>query len=87
MITSHADMPVTKSCQMNQYVNEDLAWLHLQDLQRESENRRLIAGARSAPTKSALRRLFDRSVAAVRPREPRVEAPADAPGERRPEIA
>ena len=71
---------------MNQYVNEDLAWLHLQDLQRESQNRRLIASARSAPTKSALRRLFDRS-AAVRPREARVEAPADAPGERRPEIA
>ena len=29
---------------MNRYTNEDIAWLHLQDLQREAENRRLVAG-------------------------------------------
>jgi hypothetical protein len=61
---------------MNQYINEDVAWLHVQDLQRESENRRLLAGVRPSAAQ-ALRRLFDRSVAAVRPREARVETAAD----------
>jgi hypothetical protein len=28
---------------MQQYMNEDAAWQHLQDLQREAENRRLAA--------------------------------------------
>jgi hypothetical protein len=69
---------------MNQYMNEDLAWLHLQDLQRESENRRLLAAAaRPFSAVAALRRLFDRSVAAVRPHEARVEEPADESGHSR----
>jgi hypothetical protein len=70
---------------MKQYINEDVAWLHVQDLQRESENRRLLARVRPS-TGQALRRLFDRSVAAVRPREARVEAPADI-ADRRKETA
>ena len=72
---------------MHQYMNEDLAWLRLQDLQREAQNRRLIAGARRPATRTALRRLIEWSVAAVRPREAPIEAPSDPCGERRPEIA
>ena len=72
---------------MNQYMNEDIAWLHLQDLQRESQNRRLLAAARPFSAVAALRRLFDRSVAAVRPHEARVEEPADASGDSRREVA
>jgi len=30
---------------MNQHMNEDIAWLRLQDLQREAENRRLALPA------------------------------------------
>jgi hypothetical protein len=31
---------------MNSRMNEDLAWLHVQDMQREAENRRLMAAMR-----------------------------------------
>ena len=31
---------------MNSRMNEDLAWLRVQDMQREVENRRLMAGMR-----------------------------------------
>jgi hypothetical protein len=31
---------------MNSRMNEDLAWLRVQDMQRETENRRLMAGMR-----------------------------------------
>ena len=72
---------------MHQHMNEDLAWLHLQDLQRESQNRRLVAAARPSATVAALRRLFDRSVAAVRSHEARVEERADASGDCRREVA
>lgn len=56
---------------MNQYVNEDVAWLRLQDLQREAENRRLQAGGRRPAVIDAMRRLFARTrrlVAGVRTR-------------------
>jgi hypothetical protein len=45
---------------MNQYVNEDIAWLRLQDLQREAENRRLVAGARQPALTQTVRRQFAR---------------------------
>jgi hypothetical protein len=45
---------------MNQHMNEDIAWLRVQDLQREAENRRLVAGARR-PSVHAMRRLFART--------------------------
>jgi hypothetical protein len=44
---------------MNPFLNEEIAWLRLQDVQREAENRRLTARARPRPEKAALRRLFD----------------------------
>lgn len=47
--------------------NEEIAWLRLQDLQREAENRRLTT--RPSATKAALHRLFARASAAIRPRE------------------
>jgi hypothetical protein len=40
---------------MNQYANEDFAWLRVQDMQREAENRRLIAGGRSSGLMRAIR--------------------------------
>ena len=46
---------------MNQYMNEDIAWLRLQDLQREAENRRLAASGRRPVLIPAIRRLFART--------------------------
>jgi hypothetical protein len=46
---------------MNQYVNEDIAWLRVQDLQREAENRRLAARGRRPVLIPAIRRLFART--------------------------
>ena len=43
---------------MNSRLDEDLAWLRVQDLQREAENRRLVAGPRSARLMPALGRLM-----------------------------
>jgi len=43
---------------MNQH--EDIAWLRLQDMQREAENRRLIAGRRPSATIALLKRLLAR---------------------------
>jgi hypothetical protein len=48
--------------------NEEVAWLHVQDLQREAENRRLIAGERQSPPTSFVRRLFGRRAAAPKAR-------------------
>ena len=45
---------------MNRYTNEDIAWLHLQDVQREAENRRLVAGGRQWATVAFIRRLLGR---------------------------
>ncbi len=49
---------------MNEYSNHEIAWLHLQDLQREAENRRLITGGRQPSATAVLRRLFARHSAA-----------------------
>lgn len=46
---------------MNQYANEDMAWLRLQDLQREAENRRLAAKGRRPTLIHELRRRFART--------------------------
>lgn len=46
---------------MNQYANEDMAWLRLQDLQREAENRRLVAKGRRPTLIHELRRRFART--------------------------
>lgn len=54
---------------MNSRMNEDLAWLRVQDMQREAENRRLMAGAPSSPTMAAARRIVVRALARVRSRE------------------
>ena len=45
---------------MHQYTNEDLGWLRLQDMQREAENRRLIAGGRPTAMLQAMRQLLAR---------------------------
>jgi hypothetical protein len=34
----------------NPYVNDEVAWRHIQDLQREAENRRLVSGSGRKPT-------------------------------------
>ena len=54
---------------MNGRMNEDLAWLRVQDMQREAENRRLMSGASSSRTVSAIGRLIVRTIANVRSRE------------------
>ena len=41
-------------------MNEDVAWLRLQDMQREAENRRLVAAGRPSATIAALKRLVAR---------------------------
>jgi hypothetical protein len=38
---------------MNSRMNEDLAWLRVQDMQREAENRRLMASAEGSRTPAA----------------------------------
>jgi hypothetical protein len=43
---------------MSSRINEDLAWLRVQDKQREAENRRLMAGAPSSRAASAIRRVI-----------------------------
>ena len=45
---------------MHQYTNEDLGWLRLQDMQRETENRRLAAGGRPTAMLQAVRQLLAR---------------------------
>ena len=52
---------------MNTLMNEDLAWLRVQDMQREAENRRLMAGS---PLFGAVcwARVIFRSLANVRSR-------------------
>lgn len=41
-------------------MDEDVAWLRLQDTQREAENRRLVAAGRPSATMAALKRLVAR---------------------------
>jgi hypothetical protein len=50
---------------MNRYQNEDVAWLRLQDMQREAENRRLTAGGGTSNLAGALRRVFGRRAASA----------------------
>ena len=45
---------------MNRYPNEEMAWQHLQDMQREAENRRLTKG-RPEPMLVTLRWLATRA--------------------------
>jgi hypothetical protein len=55
---------------MNSRMDEDLAWLRVQDMQREAENRRLMAGSPWSGAVSALSRLILRSLAKLRPDRP-----------------
>ena len=57
---------------MYPFMNEDAAWQRLQDIQREMENRRLMAAGRPPITLTTLRQLAARAwllagLAAVRP--------------------
>lgn len=57
---------------MHQYMNEDEAWQRLQDIQREMENRQLMAAGQQSATFETLRRLEARvwllaGLAAMRP--------------------
>ena len=54
---------------MNSRMNEDRAWLRVQDMQREAENRRLVAGSPSSAAVSAIRRLIVRILTNVTSRE------------------
>jgi hypothetical protein len=60
---------------MNSRMNEDLAWLRVQDMQREAENRRLVGGA-VASWMATLRRLAAGVVARVGSRRPSTDAVA-----------
>ena len=51
---------------MNSRMDEDVAWLRVQDMQREAENRRLVAGSPWFGAISALGRLIFRSLANFR---------------------
>jgi hypothetical protein len=53
---------------MNSRINEDLAWLKVQDNQREAENRRLMEGAPSSRATSSIRRIVARAIAGARSR-------------------
>ena len=46
---------------MYPYMNEDAAWQRLQDIQREMENRRLVAAGRRHVTVDVLRQLAARA--------------------------
>jgi hypothetical protein len=57
---------------MYPYLNEDAAWQRLQDMQREMENRRLMAAGRPHVTLGTIRQLAARAwllagLAAMRP--------------------
>ena len=56
-------------------MNEEVAWLRLQDMQREAENRRLVAGSRRSAAMAMLKGLLARSDGADRGQavEPRQE--------------
>jgi hypothetical protein len=50
---------------MNSRMNEDLAWLRVQDVQREVENRRLMAGAPSGNLAVSTSKLVGRAIRAL----------------------
>ena len=61
---------------MRSHMNEDLGWLRVQDMQREAENRRLVAGSPWVGAVSALGRLIFRCVAIVRSDRPATQSVA-----------
>ena len=54
--------PIWRRTGMNPYVNDEAAWQHIQDLQREAENRRMLAGAGKDPVELVAMRWLKRSV-------------------------
>jgi hypothetical protein len=75
---------------MYPYMNEDVAWQRLKDIQREMENSRLLAAGQPYATLEALKRLAARAwllagLASMRPR--RRPAPMESDGEHRPKLA
>jgi len=68
---------------MNSRINEDLAWLRVQDAQREAENRRLMKGPRTPGRMRALVRLTVRSLASAWPRRSATQSVARPPIETR----
>lgn len=48
---------------MHQHIDQDIAWLRLQDAQRESENRQLLAGEHPSAVVAAIKRVFRRPAA------------------------
>jgi hypothetical protein len=76
---------------MHPFINEDAAWQRLQDIQREMENRRLVAAGRRHITVDVLRQLAVRAwllagLAAMRPPRRR-PGRGQRDGERRSHIA
>ena len=61
---------------MSSRMNEDLAWLRLQDMQREAENRRLTSPQPTPRAILALRRLILRTVVRAGSREPAAQPAA-----------
>src|SRR5260370_10957730 len=59
MITIEQGTSVTGGSRMH-HMNEDAAWQRFQDLQREMENRRLLAAGRPSVTLEIIRRLAAR---------------------------
>ena len=68
---------------MNSRMNEDLAWLRVQDKQREAENRRLMAGPRSPGRMRTLGRLIGRALASAWSRRSGTQSVARPPMETR----
>jgi hypothetical protein len=52
---------VTRRLEMHQHIDQDAAWLRVQDVQREAENRRLWAGEHRSALIVAIKRLFERT--------------------------
>lgn len=74
---------------MHQYMNEDEAWQRLQDMQREMENRRLMAAGRPNATFETVRQLAARAWlwgATIRPQRRR-PASIQPDGEHRSHVA
>jgi len=63
---------------VHHYMNEDAAWQRLLDIQREMENRRLLAAAQPSATLETLRRLAARAwlLAGLAARRPSRRRPA-----------
>jgi hypothetical protein len=49
----------------NPYANDDVAWQHIQDLQREAENRRMVSGSDRKPIELVALAWLRRSLASV----------------------